>query len=1129
MAVLATQTWLDEFRAGLVDRHGPPAAKRLFARYADGFSAGFTEDHQPGLAVACVAALEDYLEQTSPLLRLIRARATESGEPDDDARLVLVWASPAPALLADVFPVLENFGLRIAAHRSFDVRPLDARAMALEEFRLVPRDVALLSDPAVAALAAAAFTAVWEGAADDDGFNQLVLKARLSWREVGVLRAAYAYLRQAGTTFGQAYAQRTLVAHPRVAQLLVALFHARFTPGMAAAAAETAREAVERALDEVDTLSEDRMLRALLDVLTSVVRTNYYQRDPDGDPKPWLVLKLAPERLVLLPQPRPAVETFVYSPRVEGLHLRVARVARGGIRWSDRPEDFRTEVLGLMKAQRVKNAVIVPHGAKGAFVVKRPPSQADAAELGAEVRACYAMFIRGLLDVTDNRVAGDVVSPPDVVCHDGADSYLVVAADKGTATFSDLANSIAAEYGFWLSDAFASGGATGYDHKALGITARGVWESVRRHSGELGIDPARDEFTVAGIGDMAGDVFGNGMLASDRIRLVAAFDHRHIFLDPDPDPATSYAERRRLFELPRSSWDDYDATVISPGGGVFRRSAKSVPLSPQVRTALGVTADQLPADELIKAILRAPVDLLFNGGIGTYIKAADELHVQVGDRANDGVRIDAAQLRARVVAEGGNLGLTQPARIEYALAGGRVNTDFIDNSAGVDTSDREVNIKILLDAAVAAGRLNRQQRDRLLADVADEVAALVLAGNYAQAQAISVTETLGGLTLDRHTQVMRQVEAEGLLDRELEFLPDDETLAQRQAAGLGLTRPEIAVVLAVSKNEVKRRLLDSDVPDDPSSAASVAGYLPPRLRDEFAEEIGTHPLRREIATTALVNELFNHMGSGLLLRLMQLTGEPERRAVFGYVAARDLLGLPELWAAIDRLDVATHADVQVRALIEIRRVVEQVGLWLLRHRGRVYPADEIRRLRPGVELLGRRLPVLLQHGQYDELERRITELVDAGAPADLAESVALLRVQAISLDVVELAGSAGRDLEWLAAVYFALGEWLDLRWLRGQTAELATDDHWSILGKASLRGELATVQRRLTMAVMAGAEHSVAPEQATHEWLRRNADRLALHRQTIDELRAAPAVDVPMVAVALEGLRNLVRTGADEV
>lgn len=558
---------------------------------------------------------------------------------------------------------------------------------------------------------------------------------------------------------------------------------------------------------------------------------------------------------------------------------------------------------------------------------------------------------------------------------------------------------------------------------------------------------------------------------------------------------------------------------------MFLRTAKAVPLSPQVRKTLGISADRLPADALIKAILQAPVDLLFNGGIGTYVKAAPELHVQAGDRANDGVRIDAVQLRARVVAEGGNLGLTQRARIEYALAGGRLNADFIDNSAGVDTSDREVNIKILLDAAVARGRLSRQRRDELVAEVADEVAELVLAGNYAQALAISVSEAMGALLLDRHLQVMRQVESEGMLDRELEFLPDDETVAERLAAGIGFTRPEIAVMLAVGRNDVTRRLLDSDVPDDAYVSASVADYLPPRLRAEFAGEIGSHPLRREIATSMLVNEFFNRMGSGQILRLMQLTGESEPRAMVGYVAARDLLGLPELWSALDRLDVARHAAAQVRALIEMRHVVEHVALWLLRHRRRVDPADEVRRLRPGLELLAPRMRELLLPGQRADLDARVTDLIAVGAPPELADAVATLRPLSISLDVVELAHVTGRDLPWLAAVYFALGEWLDLRWLRRQTAELATDSHWSMLGRAALRDELSSVQRRLTAAVTAEADDSTVAEHVTQRWLDRNNDRVALYRQTIDELRQAQEVDVPMVAVALEGLRNLARTG----
>ncbi|HEY5848816.1 MAG TPA: NAD-glutamate dehydrogenase domain-containing protein [Microlunatus sp.] len=860
-------------------------------RWAGAFPRDFADTHPTAWTPAYEACLDERADVTAPTLRVLELPADDDPPSPRSTRLALLWPCPAPAPLADVFPILANLGLRIAAHAGFDIHPADGPPTRVEEFELVPGDAAKLRAERLRGRVTAAFEAVWTGLAEDDSFNRLVVAAGLSWREVAVLRSTYAYLRQLGTAFTPTYAEQTLRTHFAVAQLLVELFHARFDPTRQGVAEEPAvRDRLEGALAEVANLSEDRLLRSFASVLTATTRTNFYQRDETGAAKPYLVLKVVPADLPLVPEPRPAVETFVYSPRMEGLHLRSALVARGGLRWSERPEDYRTEVLGLLRAQRVKNAVIVPHGAKGAFIVKRPGS--DTQEVAEAVRTAYATFIRGLLDITDNLVGSEKVTPADVVCHDGPDSYLVVAADKGTARFSDLANSIAQEYGYWLGDAFASGGSAGYDHKALGVTARGAWESLRRHLGELGLDPSRDEVSFVGIGDMSGDVFGNAMLLSDRIRLVAAFDHRHVFLDPDPDPATSYAERRRLFVLPRSSWADYRSDLISAGGGVLSRTAKQVPLSPQVRALLGVDAVSLPADELIRAVLRARVDVLFNGGIGTYVKASTQSPADAGDRGNDAVRVDADQLGARVVVEGGNLGLTQAARVEYALAGGRVNADFVDNSAGVDISDREVNLKILLAAAVRSGRLTIDRRDALLRRAADQVVAQVLADNARQAQAISVTQALGPLLVDPLLQTIRYGTEQGLLDPARDVLPDEETAARRRAAGLGLARPEIAVILAMSKSSCSTLMLASDAPDDPTfTEGALAGYLPTALA-EFSDLLATHPLRREIAVTVTANEVFNRgaapghaaQRAARVRADPRLPGQPRRAGPAGAVA-----------------------------------------------------------------------------------------------------------------------------------------------------------------------------------------------------------------------------------------------------
>jgi glutamate dehydrogenase len=1128
MATGSLRGWLGGLQDFLTARFGDARATTLLARYTDAFPEGFHTGHPPEATCAWLTALEEYVAGSGPLLRVVGPQRRGEGRGDNGGRLLLLWPGPAPALLADVFPVLENLGLRIVGHAAYEVRPAGHAPVCVEEFALLPRDVAALgADPDLCEEVMDAFGAVWSGLAEDDAFNQLVFRAGLTWREVALLRAEFAYLRQAGLAFSQGYVERTLLTHKQVTQLLVALFHARLDPAHEGIDRESeALAGVEAALASVENLSEDRLLRALVELVRTVVRTNYYQRDATGAPKPYLVLKLDSTALSFLPVPRPMVETFVYSSRVEGLHLRTAKVARGGLRWSDRTEDYRTEVLGLMRAQQVKNAVIVPHGAKGAFVLKRPPAASHAETMRLEVRAAYETFVRGLLDVTDNLVDGVVVSPPQVRCRDDADTYLVVAADKGTATMSDLANAIAAEYGFWLGDAFASGGATGYDHKALGVTARGAWESVRRHLGELGLDPARDEITVVGIGDMSGDVFGNAMLLSDRIRLVAAFDHRHIFLDPDPDPTTSHAERQRLFALPGSSWADYRPQLISAGGGIFSRTAKTVPLSPEVGALLSVAADQLPADELIRAVLCAGVDVLFNGGIGTYVKGSAQSHAEVGDRTNDPVRVDASDLQARVVVEGGNLGVTQQGRVEYSLAGGRINTDFIDNSAGVDTSDREVNIKILLDAAVKGRRLSQSRRDELLQQVTAQVVEQVLADNAAQAQAIGVSHALGAEWLDKQVEAIRYTEHLGILDRALEALPDDEAVAQRQAAGLGLTRPEIAVMLAVAKVLVNGYLLDSAVPDDAYvGAVALAHYLPPTLRAEFNDLLPRHPLHREITCCVVTNEVFNRMGPGPLLRAQELTGQSQEHLVLAYVASRDVLALPSVWSEIDRLDVARHAELQARLMGETRSIVESACRWLLRHGHAVDPAIEVARLRPGIDKLSGCLDELMPPGPRQRLDQRITDLVANGAPPDVARAVCLLEPLTRTLGLVEAAEDLGADLTFLTAIFGRVGERLQVDWLRDQAAERPTDDHWSTLARVAVGDDMVVEQQRLALAILREAGTASSPEEAVANWLEPRGRRVALFEHTLQRLRAAAEVDVPMLTVALEGLRSLQGAG----
>ncbi len=1123
--VQATRSWRDDLHVTLLENRGEEEGNALFAKYADAFPAAYREDFPARNAVYDIARLEDLAPDGTPAMSLYHPLEAAPGL----LRFKLLWAERAP-VLSDLVPLLEHMGLKVLDERPYGIHPSVGPPLWIIDFGLAPtgEDRGELEAANVKEIFQDAFARVWQGDADSDGFNRLVLRARLTWREIAVLRAYCKYLRQAGITFSQAYMEQVLAANADVATLLVRLFHARFDPQRTSRETEVSRlvAELEAALDAVANLDEDRILRGFRDVMLATVRTNYYQTTADGEHKPYLSFKFDPSRIPLLPQPRPLFEIFVYSPRVEAVHLRGARVARGGIRWSDRPEDFRTEILGLMKAQMVKNAVIVPQGAKGGFVVKRPPAGRDRDALAAEVRACYSTFMHGLLDLTDNYVDGRPAPPPEVVCHDDPDPYLVVAADKGTATFSDLANSIADEYGFWLGDAFASGGSTGYDHKKMGITARGAWESVRRHFRELGVDTQTQDFTVVGIGDMSGDVFGNGMLLSEHIKLVGAFNHLHVFLDPDPDPAASFRERQRLFELPRSSWDDYDRSLLSAGGGIWPRTAKSVRLSGEAKRALGVQAETMTPNELIRALLAAPVDLLWNGGIGTYVKSTRETAAQVGDRTNDAVRVDAAELRCRVVGEGGNLGLTQLGRIEYALGGGRINTDFIDNSGGVDCSDHEVNIKILLDEAVAAGDLTRKQRNELLADMTDEVARLVLHDNYHQAQAISATEALAPQLLDGHARLMRRLERERKLNRKLECLPDDKTITERHTQGKGLTRPELAVLLAYSKNTALAALLDSGVPEDPYLSAELERYFPAPLRERFGAEMQRHRLRREIIATAIANGMINRVGSTFVNWLREETGSDVPEVARAYTVAREIFDLLTTWGEIESLDDRVHAHVQNAMVIETRKLVERSALWLLRNRRQPMDvADEVRTFAPGAANLFEQLPKLLVGADLEELERRTGHLTAQNVPSELAARIAALEPMSAALDIIEVARGSDRDVDEVGAVYFTLGARLDLDWLRGQIVALPVESHWDNLAKASLRDDLFMQHRGLAASVLAAGGDGGGPEELVDAWLDDNQVRVRRCLDTFADLRSAGTATIAMLSVGLRELRNLVQAG----
>jgi glutamate dehydrogenase len=1128
----ATRQWDDDFADALVDQCGEEDASGLRERYLAAVPDAYRADFPARIAVADLRRIDALPSSGGFAMNLYQPLGpTVPGQ-----RRFKIYRLGEAMSLSLLLPVLAHLGVEVTDERPY------AFPLANGDTAWV-YDLGLRYDPALEPRLAEcrqnfqdAFAAVVAGEAENDGFNQLVLGAALTWRQAMLLRAYAKYLRQAGTAFSQDYVEQTLAANPNIVRLLVRLFEARLDPAAGvtgtdrAAAAATLVEQVTTELDAVASLDADRIMRSLLRLIQATLRTSYFQPGADGRPKQYVSFKLDPQAVPELPLPRPAYEVWVYSPRVEGVHLRFGKVARGGLRWSDRREDFRTEILGLVKAQMVKNAVIVPVGAKGGFVCKQLPDPADREAWLAEGVACYTTFIRALLDITDNLVVRDgkqVVQPLErVVRHDPDDTYLVVAADKGTATFSDIANGVSAEYGYWLGDAFASGGSAGYDHKAMGITARGAWEAVKRHFRELGVDCQGEDFTAVGIGDMSGDVFGNGMLLSEHIRLVAAFDHRHVFLDPDPDAATSYAERRRLFELPRSSWADYDPALISAGGGVYPRTAKSIPISEQVRARLGLAdgVSRLSPAELLRAVLCAPVDLLWNGGIGTYVKAAAESNADVGDKSNDAIRVNGGDLRARVVGEGGNLGLTQLGRIEYALAGGAVNTDAIDNSAGVDTSDHEVNIKILLDSVAAAGDLTGKQRNQLLGTMTDEVAALVLRDNYDQNVALATATMQAPSLLDVHSRYIRRMERDGLLDRELEFLPSDKQFAERRQAGLGLTQPELAVLLAYTKIIMAEELLASDLPEDPSLRGVLHRYFPTPLRTAYAEQIGRHPLRREIVVTCVVNSVINNAGITSLFRLREETGADAPELARAHLVAAEVYDVAGTWAAVEALDNRVPAEVQSRMRLEGRKLTERVTRWFLQNRRPPLDIEkQTAQFRDGVAEVVAYLPKLLKGVDLHRMEKTRDELVAAGVPDGLAESVAGMPTAFAALDICEVAQDSGRGVIEVADVYFDLSDRVQLAQLLDRVLALPRTDRWKSLARAALRDDLYRAHAGLARDVLACGGPNTAAEQRFETWVERNQAVLDRTRQTLEDIATSDIWDLATLSVSLRVINNLLR------
>lgn len=1117
-----TRSWEDQLLEALTEAKGEEQAVKLLEHYQEAFPSAYREHFDARVAV----------QDLDHILSLNGAGdlALSFYQPADSSVRGLrfkVFRRHFPMELSDVIPVLEHLGLRVVAEHPYDIVSSTGDEVYLHNFHLTYDVQASLDVHAVRQKFQEAFAAVWNRRAESDGFNRLVLSAGLDWREVTVLRALGAYMHQTLFNFTEGYIATALVNHARITRDLISLFKAQFDPsahGDRVARRKVMHTRILESLDQVSNLNEDRIIRRYLAILDGTVRTNYFQQDDHGRSKQYLAFKLTPRQIPDIPEPRPLYEIFVYSPRVEGVHLRAGKVARGGLRWSDRLQDYRTEVLGLVKAQQVKNAVIVPNGAKGGFVCKLPPVGGDRKALEKEAIACYQTFIRGLLDLTDNRVAGELVPPEQVVRLDEDDPYMVVAADKGTATFSDIANEISAEYGHWLGDAFASGGSQGYDHKAMGITARGAWVSVQRHFKELGIDIQSDDFTVLGVGDMGGDVFGNGMLLSEHIQLVAAFNHLHIFIDPNPEAESSFKERQRLFNTPGSTWADYDASLISEGGGIFSRDAKSIRLTEEMKQRFAIEGQELTPTELIHQLLKAPVDLLWNGGIGTYVKASTETHMDVGDKANDGLRVDGHELRCKVVGEGGNLGMTQRGRIEFALNGGACNTDFIDNAAGVDCSDHEVNIKILLNEVLAAGDLTEKQRNQRLEAMTDEVAQLVLHNNYRQTQAISLASSDAIRRNAEYRRVMSVWQSEGRLNRKLEFLPDEETLAERQAQGQGLTRPELAVLISYAKVILKNDLAEADLADDDYIARFAFRAFPKPLQNDFPQWIERHRLRGELVATQVANDLVNTMGLSFAQRLLDSTGVGAGDMAKAYVIARDIYQLDDTWSALESLDYQVSAEVQMELMKTLMRRVRRASRWFLRNRrSHLDPLTEIQQFLPLVEEVIQALPDQLTGAALEDWEDQVACLTEAGVPEALLHRVATPGHLYSGLSVAEASRHTEMPLMSVLRLYLSINEQLQLHEFARQISDAAVENYWQAMARETYLDDLESQLRSLTLALCRWVSDECPVDEVVNQWTEHFAPQLDRWRTMMNEVQNSSSADYAIFSVALRELLDLVQ------
>ena len=1126
--IQACRSWKDDYASLVVEGFGEAQGNNILADFPKGFPAGYRERFAAHSAVVDLQHVLA-LSERKPLVMSFYQPLTQTGKQLLHCKL---YHADTPLALSDVLPILENLGLRVLGEFPYRLRHANGREFWIHDFAFtysegLDLDIQQLNDTLQDA-----FVHIVRGDAENDAFNRLVLTAGLPWRDVALLRAYARYLKQIRLGFDLGYIASTLNNHTDIARELTRLFKTRFylarklTQDDLDDKQQRLEQAILTALDEVQVLNEDRILRRYLDLIKATLRTNFYQADANGQAKSYFSFKFNPKLIPELPKPVPKFEIFVYSPRVEGVHLRFGNVARGGLRWSDREEDFRTEVLGLVKAQQVKNSVIVPVGAKGGFLPRRLPLGGSRDEIQAEGIACYRIFISGLLDITDNLKDGGVVPPVNVVRHDGDDPYLVVAADKGTATFSDIANGIAIDYGFWLGDAFASGGSAGYDHKKMGITARGAWVGVQRHFRERGINVQQDPITVIGIGDMAGDVFGNGLLMSDKLQLVAAFNHLHIFIDPNPDPATSFAERQRLFDLPRSAWTDYDTRIMSEGGGIFPRSLKSITITEQMKQRFDISADKLTPTELLHALLKAPVDLLWNGGIGTYVKSTEESHADVGDKANDALRVNGDELRCKVVGEGGNLGMTQLGRVEFGLNGGATNTDFIDNAGGVDCSDHEVNIKILLNEVVHAGDMTEKQRNQLLGSMTDEVGALVLGNNYKQTQALSLAARRARERIAEYKRLMTDLESRGKLDRAIEFLPSEDQLAERLAANQGLTRAELSVLISYSKIDLKEQLLKSRVPDDDYLTRDMETAFPPSLVNKFADAMRRHRLKREIVSTQIANDLVNNMGITFVQRLKESTGMSPANVAGAYVIVRDIFHLPHWFRQIEALDYQVPAEIQLTLMDELMRLGRRATRWFLRSRRNEQDAGrDAAHFGPKIAQLGLKLDELLEGPTRDRWQARYQGFVQAGVPELLARMVAGTTHLYTLLPIIEASDVTGEDPAQVAKAFFAVGSALDLPWYLQEISNLSVENNWQALAREAFRDDIDLQQRAITISVLQMADAPQDMDERVALWLQQHRVMVERWRAMLDDLRNATGTDYAMYAVANRELVDLALSG----